>query len=246
MSMTSGPTEPWRTGKPWLLPPLPSAPRVSVACPSAILFCSVHPVRDAGEAFLAPQQDQNIEYAGRGRPPGERGAQRLRHLAELDPGRFRCAAHRRLCGERRPLVKRIECTPGAGEQAGSVAGQQLGRLVLDIEGARPEEKCRILSQFIEVLRPGLELRHGPDEKLDLGGGEVAADQRRDPRSDQVGEAAVIGLANIMAVQILEFADVEARRRLADMVEIEPANGVLLADDLVVAMAPAQAQDRQSV
>ena len=41
------------------------------------------------EAFLAPEQDQHIEYSRRSRPSGERRAQRLRHLAELDAATFR-------------------------------------------------------------------------------------------------------------------------------------------------------------
>src|SRR3954447_10352000 len=102
MSTTSGPTEPLRTGKAWLAPP-----RFKVAWSSAIRL-SFHPVRDAGEAFLPPEQHQHIENARRGRPAGERRSKRLRHLAELHAGRIRDPAHRRLCGERRPFVKRIE------------------------------------------------------------------------------------------------------------------------------------------
>ena len=45
----------------------------------------------------------------------------------------------------------------------------------------------------------------------------------------------------MAVEILELLEVEARRRLADMVEVEPVDRLVAADDLVVAMAPAEAQ-----
>ena len=45
----------------------------------------------------------------------------------------------------------------------------------------------------------------------------------------------------MAVEVLELLEVEARRRLADVVEVEPFDRLLAADDLVVAMAPAEPQ-----
>ena len=64
---------------------------------------------------------------------------------------------------------------------------------------------------------------------------------RAARRDQRGQPRVVGLADIMAVEILELLHVEARRRLADMVEVEPVDRLLAADDLVVAMAPAEPQ-----
>ena len=75
-------------------------------------------------------------------------------------------------------------------------------------------------------------------------GSSSADARRvepEPRRDQRGEPRVVGLADVMAVEVLELLEVEARRRLADMVEVEPFDRLFAADDLVVAMAPAEAQ-----
>src|SRR3546814_18634909 len=46
---------------------------------------------------------------------------------------------------------------------------------------------------------------------------------------------------VVAVEVLQLHEVEARRRLADRVEVEPFDGLLGGDDLVVAMAPAEAQ-----
>src|SRR4051812_37638971 len=45
----------------------------------------------------------------------------------------------------------------------------------------------------------------------------------------------------MAIQILELLEIEARWRLADMIEVEPLDRLLAADDFVVAMAPAEAE-----
>src|SRR5687767_14980048 len=122
MSMTSGPTVPWRTGKLWFEPPVPS-----VAVSSAILVFPVQPVRDPGEAFVPPEQHQHVEYAGRGRPAGERGPERLRHLAELDARRLGDRAHRRLCGRGGPFVKRRQCAMDAGEQGRRLAAEDPDR-----------------------------------------------------------------------------------------------------------------------
>jgi hypothetical protein len=46
----------------------------------------------------------------------------------------------------------------------------------------------------------------------------------------------------MAVEVLEFLDVEARRRLADLGEVEPLDRLAHRDHLVVAMAPAEAEE----
>src|SRR3546814_20994754 len=52
---------------------------------------------------------------------------------------------------------------------------------------------------------------------------------------------VIGFAQIMAVEIFELFEVEARRRAADMSEVEPFGRLRAADDFVVAMPPAEAE-----
>ena len=61
------------------------------------------------------------------------------------------------------------------------------------------------------------------------------------RRDEIGERRVVRLADVMAVEVLELLEVEARRRLADMGEVEPFDRLFAADDLVVAMAPAEAK-----
>src|SRR4051812_430539 len=158
MSMTSGPTEPLRTGKAWLSPP-----RFRVAWSSAILL-SFHPVRDAGEAFLPPEQNQHIENPRRGRPAGERRSKRLSHLAELHAVCLRHSAHRRLCGERRPFVKRREDRVKTGEQAGGIPDDQLRRLFVQVERPGAEKKGRPFREFVEGLRARLQFGHGAGEE----------------------------------------------------------------------------------
>src|SRR6187431_774010 len=65
--------------------------------------------------------------------------------------------------------------------------------------------------------------------------------RADSGRDQRGKAIIISLANIMTVQIFELLEVETRGRTADIGEIEPLDRLVAADDLIVAMAPAQTQ-----
>ena len=69
----------------------------------------------------------------------------------------------------------------------------------------------------------------------------AAERRLEARSDQLSEPAIAGLANIMAVQVGELHEVEARGRLSDGVEVEPFDRLFSRDDLGIAMTPAEPQ-----
>src|SRR3546814_11158932 len=60
--------------------------------------------------------------------------------------------------------------------------------------------------------------------------ECAPDEPFDARGDEIGKARVIGFAQIMAVEIFELFEVEARRRAADMSEVEPFGRLRAADD----------------
>ena len=48
-------------------------------------------------------------------------------------------------------------------------------------------------------------------------------------------------ADVMRIQIVELLEIEAGRALADILEIEPFDGLLGGNDLVIAVAPAQPQ-----
>src|SRR3954464_10129079 len=129
MSITSGPTEPCRTGKSCVLPPMPR-----LAWSSAILLSfTIHPLGDAGEAFLPPEQHQHIENPGRGRPSGQRRSKRLGDLAQLDALGLGDAAHRRLCGLGAPFVKRRQNRMYTGEEPRRLPGKELLGLLVIIE-----------------------------------------------------------------------------------------------------------------
>ena len=111
MSTTSGPTEPdtdvvfvvvAADRERGLVRHLPILPR--------------HRVGHPREAFLAPEQHQHIENPRRCRPPGERGPQRLRHLAKLDAFGLGNLPHRLLRRRLGPFRERGEGLVDAGEQ----------------------------------------------------------------------------------------------------------------------------------
>ena len=57
--------------------------------------------------------------------------------------------------------------------------------------------------------------------------------------ERLHELLVIRVAHIVAVQILELDEIEARRRPADAIEIEPVDHLVGREDLIIAMAPAE-------
>src|SRR6185369_10648691 len=122
------------------------------------------------------------------------------------------------------------------EQRTGISREQRGRSLVDLERSLGEEKMCAVSKLQDSVRARLQLRHGFHEKRPFG--IVQAESFRDNRR----ELLVIGLADIMAVEVLKLLEVKAGRRLADMVEVEPLGRLLAADDLVVAMAPAEAQE----
>src|SRR5690606_2198094 len=69
----------------------------------------------------------------------------------------------------------------------------------------------------------------------------AAERGLDPVTDQRSEPARFGIAQIVAIEMFELLHVEARRRAADLRQIEPFHRLRAADDLGVAMAPAEAE-----
>src|SRR3546814_3450910 len=80
------------------------------------------------------------------------------------------------------------------------------------------------------------------QQVAVGAIECAPDEPFDARGDEIGQTRVIGFAQIMAVEIFELFEVEARRRAADMSEVEPFGRLRAADDFVVAMPPAEAEE----
>src|SRR5262245_37542654 len=115
------------------------------------------------------------------------------------------------------------------------------RLVIDqrrgflVERQRPRRKQELgaFGKLVEVMCPGLQLRHSANEQRKF----LIAQPKLG--RDEGGQPGIFGLAHVMAVQILEFLEVEPRRALADVIDVEPLDRLLAADDLVVSMAPAK-------
>ena len=130
-------------------------------------------------------------------------------------------------------AKRLHAPRAAAPRASAVSSAAAASSI--VQRARREQEARAVGQLVQRMRPRLELGHGADQQLLL--------RVRAPSfgATSVGEPRVVGLADIMAVEVLELLEVEARRRFADMVEVEPFDRLLAADDLVVAMAPAEPQ-----
>src|SRR3546814_3497657 len=65
--------------------------------------------------------------------------------------------------------------------------------------------------------------------------------RGQPCRHQFGQLRVVGLPDVVSVEAFELGVVEAGGGPADAAEIEPLDGLCGADDLVVAVPPAEAQ-----
>ena len=63
----------------------------------------------------------------------------------------------------------------------------------------------------------------------------------EPLGDERDQPVIVGSANIVAVEAVELGEVEAGRGAADGVDVEPLDRLLGREDLVVAVAPAEAQ-----
>ena len=88
----------------------------------------------------------------------------------------------------------------------------------------------------------LEAVHAPCQALPPGVVDSGADIGLDSRQYEPRERGVVSLAKVDAIQVLHLGEVQTRRRAADGIQPEPGDGLVGADDLVVAVAPAQAQE----
>ena len=183
---------------------------------------------DRAEALVAPEHRQHVEDAGRGRAAGQRGAQRLRHLAELGAGRPRHSRARPPRSPRRSsrssAVESAAAAP-ASMRAAAVVEDRRGLRVDARAGASANRNAAPSSSSTSVLarsfRPGMaasslarmrvvERRRRPRRPAGRAGSPSSASTR-----SRVGAG-----AHVVAVEVLELGEVEARRRAADAVEVE--------------------------
>src|SRR5829696_2965697 len=201
-------------------------------------------VAQAPEALVAPQHRHDIEQRRRGRAAGERGAERLRHLPELEAARLGEAAHRFFGRLRGPVGERGEARDDAGDALAPAIGDELRGLVVEPERSPGIEVGGAVEELDQGLRPLLEAGHGAPELVAQLGREGLAEAARGTVLGQDGlerrhELLVGGPADIVAVEVLELSEIEPRRRAADLVEGEGVDHLVRREDLLVAVAPAE-------
>src|SRR5690554_2827642 len=89
------------------------------------------------------------------------------------------------------------------------------RLGLLCQSQRPllEKKGRAVGQLVEITGSSLEDRHRFREQRDVRAG-------ADPFGRKPRQTSIVGGADVMAIEVLQLLDVEARRALADAAEVE--------------------------
>ena len=194
--------------------------------------------RRCGPGFRpCPSNASTSKIPGRRRPPGQRGAQRLGELAELHAAALsatsRTAASSDVMVPVRNVRKRLVRRARAGRALRRSAAPR--RLRRSSSGRSANRKRAPSASWLRSCARAL------SSGIARTSSAVWPSSRPSLRRDQLGQPRVVGLADVMAVEVLELLEVEARRRLADMVEVEPLDRLLAADDLVVAMAPAEPQ-----
>ena len=238
--MTSGPTEPLRG------PGSRGSCRrgSSVAFSSAIILAPS--IRSAMRARLSsrPSRTRTSNMPGEVARPVSAARSGCATWPSLTPAPSATAAHRRLCGQRRPFVKRRRAHPWTrASRAGASPASSWAAFSSKSSGRCSNRKIAPSASSLRFFARGLSSGIALDEQLQIVGARGRGrSSGADPRRDQAGEAAVVGLADIMAVEILELLHVEARRRLADSGRGRTsATASSRRDDLVVAMAPAEAE-----
>lgn len=121
-----------------------------------------------------------------------------------------------------------------GEASPRLVGEERQRLLVDCERPLGKEEGSAFSKFVEVLRADLEYRHGASQKLNIRIG-------TEPRQHKTCKARIVGLAQVMPIEIVELGKVETRGRLAYVDHVEPLDRLLAADDFLIAVAPAKTQ-----
>ena len=204
-------------------------------------------VAQAGEALVFAQHGQHVENRRRGGAAGERGPQRLRHGAELEP---------RALGKGRgpPLRSRRQSSRSTASSSGSsaaISALGLGASAGPWPGRRVEravaQRKRVASNSsTRVLARSFKARHGGDAACSRSAGVILPASSCPPAmcgsscsSSAIRSASRAG-ADVVAVEVFELGEIEARRRAADLRQIESGDHLLGGENLLVAMRPAEA------
>ena len=128
-----------------------------------------------------------------------------------------------------------------GHGVTSIVIEQSHGLIIGPNRPRSEIEGGAFGKLHESLGALLEAGHGAQQDRfvrDRGRPSDRLGKERPQRLDQMG---IVGLAQIVAVEVGELGQVETRRRAADALEVEPVDRLFRGNDLGVAVAPAQAQ-----
>src|SRR3546814_6537695 len=87
-----------------------------------------------------------------------------------------------------------------------VCSSDLRGLVLHRQRVGKEQEYRAVGDLVQRFRARLQRLHRAREQRAVGVVQRAVDQRLDARRDQAGQPRIIGLAQIMAVQIFQRSE----------------------------------------
>ena len=173
----------------------------------------------------------------------QRRPQRLRDGAEADVFAVGEGTHDAFQSR---LVPRREVPQGgreAGETGLRLVAEQLCRLGCHRQRPFADQKRQLVGKLDEGLRSRLRLRQqGRDAPASFvrGGRRVA---RGEPALDLAEQRGLVARPDVVAVEAPQLLHVEARGSAVHRVEVEPGDGLGGVDDLVVAVAPAEPQQR---
>ena len=85
--------------------------------------------------------------------------------------------------------------------------QQCACAFLDLDRPLDEQEFSAVGELMEVMGSRLELGHRPDEQVLIGGWVELG-------RNQAGQAGVVRFADVMAVEVFQFLEVEPRGRFA--------------------------------
>uniref|UniRef100_A0A0N5A035 PE-PGRS family protein n=1 Tax=Parastrongyloides trichosuri TaxID=131310 RepID=A0A0N5A035_PARTI len=132
----------------------------------------------------------------------------------------------------RPRAQRVRAI------SGEVEPPQTDRFLVEREWTRLQHECRLIRQLGDGLGAILDERHGPQQPfLVVRLQNTAARQVGVER--QFGQAVVIRQPQPVGVDVGQFVEVQAGGRFVDARQVEPGEGLFVAEQLVVAVRPAQ-------
>ena len=137
-------------------------------------------------------------------------------------------------------VRGLQRGQGLGDEGPGFRRQEFFGRRIQVARTVRKQKFRTLNKFEQSLGTLFHRRHGGEQARARGVGQNARRGFAGEKRDDFGDQGFIGCgADVMAVEIVEFFEIHPRGAFADMVQIEPFDGLGGGDDFLIAMAPAQ-------